>query len=404
MHHTQQYHVLSPVSTTVFESHPSHCCREHDPSQSFREHDTVIEWAAAAGATRYMYVHPIVLTEERIGETTRRPHRTIPYIPEEPYEAGEWIDESYQLHDGDYFGSRYHLRVYESPYEDDEWVAIQAHSEHWDWFRLRHTVDGIEGAQSRVESEFMGKHFVDDVWRMYLENNETADADGWATVIDVRPLPLRDAERVGSAAIALVLSRSVRRANPVTGWRKLGRGWTDPGGRSTESTTASNQAVPRLVERIGYQRLLLALRVFAYRLLFTSLFVLYLSVRVSGILLEQHAAMLSPKHITALVYPVIAIGLPCCAYVFARTIEPIRSFVLAAAGLGVAIVVDYSYLNIAVLPIDVVVHRLGIAIAIGLIAAGATSRWTYIRTVNRWFGAGVLLWVFFILAPLVGWM
>ncbi|MFC7194450.1 hypothetical protein ACFQL4_06885 [Halosimplex aquaticum] len=111
---------------------------------------------AARGAKRFLYVHDRALTEEGPNETTRRPYRALPFTGGVGEAGGEWIDETYQLHDGKYFASRYHLRVYESPYESDEWVAIQAHSDHWDWFRLRHTVHDTENAQDYVESEFWG--------------------------------------------------------------------------------------------------------------------------------------------------------------------------------------------------------------------------------------------------------
>jgi len=54
--------------------------------------------------------------------------------------GGTWLDESYQLHDGEYLGSRHHIRAYASPDSDDQWTAMQTHREHWDWFRLSHTV------------------------------------------------------------------------------------------------------------------------------------------------------------------------------------------------------------------------------------------------------------------------
>lgn len=248
---------------------------------------TVIEWASARGATRYMYVHDLVLTEERTESTTRRPHRAHPYVPEEPYEAsGQWIESTYQLHDGDYFGTRHHLRVYESPYETDEWVAIQAHQEHWDWFQLRHTVDGIEDAQSNVESEFMGRPYVDDVWRMHLENDRGADADGWATVIELESLPARDVTRVGPAAVALVFVHSLGRVTPFRGRNVRGRLRPDVEHRE-EGAGASPSRNVDLLARIDHRHLLLALRALSHGALFGALLALYLAVRAGGILLEN---------------------------------------------------------------------------------------------------------------------
>lgn len=77
--------------------------------------DSGVDWDDAAGSTRYTYIDAT-------------PHGG----------EAEWIDESYQLHDGTYLGSRAHIRAYAN--EDDNWTAIQAHEEYFDWFRLRHTV------------------------------------------------------------------------------------------------------------------------------------------------------------------------------------------------------------------------------------------------------------------------
>jgi hypothetical protein len=111
----------------------------------------IVEWDRAEGSTRYTYV--------RVGGQDR------------------WIDESYQLHAGTYFGSRLHIRAYEAP--RGEWTAVQIHSEHWDWFRLRHTVTGVSDAQRGLESEFMWPRYTDRVVRMPF-GNARGDSDGWA--------------------------------------------------------------------------------------------------------------------------------------------------------------------------------------------------------------------------------
>jgi hypothetical protein len=116
--------------------------------------EDVIRWREAGGAVRFTYV--VVDGESR------------------------WIDESYQLHSGTYLGQRMHIRAYEDP--QGEWTAMQAHDEHWDWFRLRHTVTGISDAQRELERDFMGVPFVEEVSRLPYENS-TADSDGWVTII-----------------------------------------------------------------------------------------------------------------------------------------------------------------------------------------------------------------------------
>jgi hypothetical protein len=64
----------------------------HDPivvNRSAENVTGVVSWQRARGSSRYTYV-------EVDGE-------------------GRWIDESYQLHAGTYFGSRQHVRAYEDP-------------------------------------------------------------------------------------------------------------------------------------------------------------------------------------------------------------------------------------------------------------------------------------------------
>lgn len=67
---------------------------------------TTADWFEATGSTRYAYVDP------GAGD------------------GGQWVKETMQLEDGDYYGTRYHIRLYESPNPDDEWVILQTHTEH----------------------------------------------------------------------------------------------------------------------------------------------------------------------------------------------------------------------------------------------------------------------------------
>ncbi|MFW5903533.1 MAG: hypothetical protein ACOCS7_02215 [Halolamina sp.] len=84
---------------------------------------SVGRWGKAAGADRF---------------TARVPAAADPV----------WMSETAQLADGHYLGEREHVRIY-GP-ENGEWSALQAHGEHWDWFRLRHSVDDLENARDGV--------------------------------------------------------------------------------------------------------------------------------------------------------------------------------------------------------------------------------------------------------------
>jgi len=365
---------------------------------------TLVEWGAATGSTRYLYVHDRTLTEDRAGEVTRRPYRAVSYTgPLGREAAGAWIEETDQLHDGTYLGARHHIRLYESPYESDNWVAIQAHSEHWDWFRLRHTVHGTEAAQNRVESEFMGEPFTDGVWRLYLDNAGGGGSDGWATIIDL----VGEREPSGSGPMALgaaglALGTAVRRHRRRR-HRQRDRRRTETAQPPPLSGTplprwlrSLDRLDPRLVGRL--------VRGLSHLLLFAVLLGLYLGVRFSGVALEQAFPAADPKLIAAFLYPVLAFGLPGAAYLAGRNLNPVRCFAAAATGIGTAFVLDYQYVAVTALPMNVVLHRLGLAVALGAVAAGAVTRGASVKTVNRVIGAGLVLWVYLLVAALVGWL
>lgn len=303
------------------------------------ENGTLTAWASAEGATRYTHIN-----RPREGTTV-------------------WLTESYQLHDGDYFGARHHLRVYESPSEDEDWVAIQAHHEHWDWFRLRHTVDGVRAAQGHVEQEFMAQPFVGDISRVYVDSARGADMDGWVTVVR---LGGRD-QTVLTAAVLAVGIPALRRLR----------------GAATESVTA----ISKRNQRIG--------------LLATVVSLVYLTVRFGAIGIERYVPFLDPPSTAILLYPVLVVGLPVCAYLFARRLDQEAGFLAAAAGFIAAILLDYTYLQVTVLPIDTIVHRLTLAVALGLVAMGASQSVWQPEGPNSYLRMGVLLWISAVGLPLM---
>ena len=64
-----------------------------------------------------------------------------------------------------------------------------------------------------------------------------------------------------------------------------------------------------------------------------------------------------------------------------------------SVGLSIAILLDYILLGINVLPIETILHRTGLVIALGAIAAGGTVRAISHGRWNRFAVAGVILWV-----------
>jgi len=305
-----------------------------------------IDWESTEGATRYAYV------DDGDGD------------------GGEWVDETAQLQDGTYYGQRYHIRLYATPEDSEPWVAMQAHSEHFDWFTLRHEVHGTEDAQNRVEDVFFGDSRVDDVWRAYVENDDSSDSDGWASmVVLLVALP-----GVGGLAVSGRVSERVddvlqRHLTPVDRRR-------------------ANAIRQRLSLRLG--------------LLAVAATSILLGVRFAGIALETHAGFLSMHAIAAILYPFIALGIPIATYALASGIKHrMDAAVAASTSLAAGVVLDYGYVGIDVISIGVLVQRLAIILALGLIAAGAAKRATRSRRVNGLVTAGVVVWVTLLAATLL---
>jgi hypothetical protein len=293
-------------------------------------------------------------------------HRVAPG----PNESGEWVQESMQVHTGEYFGSRVHIRLYESPNESEEWVFMQAHKEHYDWFTLRHRVDSSEQAQSYVEQEFMDQPFVEEngVYRIYLDNGGPSDSDGWTTVIELAYL-VPFLLGLGQSG----LGRSVR-----SHLHDLDLARVD---EVRERTTVRHVVLPLVIVT------------------------LLLSVRYGGIYLENNAPMLSMHAIAALLYPVMALGIPIATYLVASGIErQYDAAVIASTSLSVGIWLDYAYLGIATLPIEVVLQRIVVILALGLIAGGAARQGVREghRRWNDMLVGGVTLWVVVLAGTLLG--
>lgn len=298
-----------------------------------------IAWRPAHGAPRYTYV-------------------------EQAHERGDgaWVAETYQLYEGSYLGTRYHLRAYAAPAPDEDWTAMQAHREYWDWFGLRHTVTSVEAAQRHVEADLEDDAAVESVWRMNLENGGSADSDGWATVIEF-------------AAVGLLAG----------------------GARSGSGRRDSTRQRVRAVARSPRGR-----RVLRQGSLFLAVGLVYLGVRVTGVALEETFPVISPVIIAGGLYPVLAVGLPFCTGHFGRRVGMEPAFLLAITGLLTALVLDRWLLGLAGVPVGLAVHRLTLLLSLGLVAAGASYR---ARGGPRWnvlLQIGLVGWVFALGLPVIG--
>ncbi len=329
-------------------------------------------------ATNATDAQPVIVKGGGLGWQDTHGAKRYSYIDARPSggEAG-WVKEAYQIHAGEYFGSRYHIRAYTS--DESEWTAIQIHREYFDWFRLRHTVVEIQSSRNVLESDFLDKPFVQSVSREYYGVNRGWN-DGW--ISEIRLVP--------GMATLLVLGLFTRRTR-----------------------YSLQQEVRRFA---GWNRQNIRGFVLA-----AALVALYIGVRSAGVIFEATFSSVDPKVVFPILYPVIAIGLPTITFVlsqpfgatsrFARLqqvarrlgapLDPLPAFGFAFVGLTTAFVLDFGGLGISSIPVQLVLHRVGLACGLGLIAAGSS------HIDER--GAGLLVlgsigWVTGLVMPLAGYV
>ena len=359
-------------------------------------------WYDSHGATRYTYIQS----------------------SKDPY--GGWVDESYQLHDGDYFGTRYHLRAYSGGRVNTSWTAIQAHHEYWDWFRLRHTVGSTADARRYVETQFYGSAAVERVGRERYANGGISDADGWVTVAVMRePTP----PKPGDAGTGTGLGPGTEvRTGPGTG-TETGTGpgtatpTATPSGTTRNGTATTNgvqQSARSAQSSIAWaltaallagavlsfgttdvQRRLHEIEVSSTDRLLALVAVALLtmpSLRWASIAAERTLPWLPVKVIAGSGYLVIAIGLPLAVVSLARETRADRAAPLAAVGLGAGTLIDYTLVGITLVPVAVMLHRLALVLTLGLLAAAGTRLRTdrpghvALPVVAALIWVGVLVW------------
>ena len=290
-------------------------------------------WRDAHGADRFSYV-------------------------ESPDGEGEWIAESYQLYDGRYLGERQHIRAYESPDPTEQWVAMQAHEEYFDYFRLKHTVTSTNNAQRHVEAEFLEDNAT-TVSQEYLANPRGSDSDGWVTFIDLLAF-------LSVVGVLGSLTAVRKRLSPTTGQlsRSLGG-------------SLSPLARYRL-----HEALLVAVVVG-----------LYLGVRFVGIGLEEVVRTVNPQLFAGGLYLVLAIGLPVAVSIAAKYLKLKDAFLVTSIAFGAAVLLDFSLIGVLDIPRKIILHRILLALSLGLIAAGAALHHQGERRVNTLFVYGSAGWV-----------
>jgi hypothetical protein len=263
-----------------------------------------------------------------------------------PDADGEWITADYQLASGSYLGTRLHIRAFSPP--NGEWTALQAHQEYWDWFRLRHTVTGVSTAGDSVIGELDEGATMVDIRRLH-HDQRGGGGDGSLWLVELALVTLLSGSVFGDIGL------SERRLGPAL--RRAARGLPVVAG----------------------------------------LVVLYLGVRVTGIGLELALPSVDPRLFVVALYPVLAAGIPVLVWRLAPRHRPTVAFGLASLGLGIGIGLDLWSLGVAVIPTRLLLHRVVLVAAIGVLAAGFAQRGRTGRRI-RWLGAAA--WVGALLLPL----
>ena len=322
------FHADAAATRAAIESGAAADWEETDETESATTADTEQvrafverDWDDARSSTRYTYVE---------GPT-----------------GGVWLTETFELHDGAYLGVRDHLRAYESP--DGAYTAIQAHEEYYDWFRLRHTVPGIDEPAVRLEDEFI-RGGVDAEVRREYRGIEGGWSDGWISVIELASL----------ATVSGVLLRRRTRTAAVDLARRSRR----------EAARHADAAV-----------------------LGAALAAVVVGVRAAGVGLELAYPSLPPKAIAGPLYLVLAVGLPALVVLRARECDPAAAALGVAVGLGAGFVVDFAALGVAVPP-DLIVHRIALLAALGVVAIGRAAADRPVLA------AGALAWAIGLALPL----
>ncbi|KAB1185151.1 MULTISPECIES: hypothetical protein [Haloferax] len=344
-------------------------------------------WGPATGADRYTYVD------------TDAP-------------GALWVDESTQLHDGTYFGSRIHLRLYGVGSQGNSWTAIQAHRDYWDWFRLRHTVTGLAGPQHTVERDLMDQPAVTEVRRVRYGNGGIFDADGWVTVVELAPPQLVSEESVDDQPVsddtASSTNNDVDDAEPeptsstieltdslvvlsLVALAIAGVGGLATFARDGDRTGALTERFHR--SRLGDPRVQRAIALFA------TLVLLPLFIRWVALVLEGFAPN-HPKIIAGLLYPVFALGPPAVALWLPRGYSSERWFGLAFLGYGIGLVVDFGFVGVSVVPLDLVLHRFVVLVSLGLLAVVGHRRSGFDDANSLALPATIGLWILLLLWPL----
>ncbi|WP_336021560.1 hypothetical protein [Halobellus salinisoli] len=328
----------SGTSERTTESDSTEQRNESDTLSRLNESIDLSPWRSARGSSRYTYVA-------------------------DNLSSGQWVKSEYQLATGTYLGSRTHIRAYPGP--SDNWTALQAHTEYWDWFRLRHSVTGVESGGRTVERDLRDEPFVAEVNRVY-HGHSGGGSDGWMSVI-----------RLTSANWTLVPSASA-------------------GDASARMTTLGVVGIVPAAAVFAVAAAPMRRRDIRDLVFPAAVVAIVLGVRSAGIAAEGLFPAANPKIFAGILYPILISGPFVASALLARNRPATRMALLAAAGLGTAFVLDWSSVGVSVIPIRLVLHRFALVGVFGLFTLGVASEERPIA------GVGVVLWLTILAATLLG--
>ncbi|WP_416841709.1 hypothetical protein [Haloferax sp. DFSO52] len=361
---------------------------QFSPGEQVPEDGVNRPWGSATGADRYTYVDT--------GES-----------------GGTWIDESMQLHDGTYFGSRIHLRLYGGGGPEDSWTAIQAHRDYWDWFRLRHTVTSLDEPQHAVERDLMKQPTVVEIKRERFGNGNIIDSDGWVSVVKLAPrqlvsdTPLESQQSVAEQPVSGPTPASVERPRSESHLRS-GTVTVGPalstfvfvfvGVGGVFAAIFNRERVGAAIERLRWSRLADPRYQRTFVLLLT-LVAIPILVRSASLFLEGTIPN-HPKVIAGVLYPIFALAPPLAALRIPRDLSAELWFAVAFLGYGIGLVADFELIGVGVIPIDIVLHRFFVLVSLGLLAVVGMRRSSSRKSHTLMLPAAVSLWISLLLWPL----
>lgn len=116
-------------------------------------------------------------------------------------------------------------------------------------------------------------------------------------------------------------------------------------------------------------------------------------VRAAGVTLETALPGVPPKAIAGPLYLVLALGIPALVVWRAPKSDPAAAAVAVVVGLGAGFLADFAALGVA-MPPDLIVHRVALLAALGLVALGRGAADRPIAV------AGLLAWAVGLALPL----